>query len=131
MSGALGDETGGSLMGWAVGYDTHWRRDIGYGVPAACDYPGCAAEIDRGLRHVCCDSEPYGGEHGCGLYFCPEHQSHGGCTHAFKDDPEYRPSPDATEWLEWKLTDDSWERWRQENSAEVDELKAELASRAA
>lgn len=59
-------------MSWAVGYDAKWHRDIGYGVPATCDYPGCAAEIDRGLGYVCA-GEPYGGEHGCGLYFCDAH----------------------------------------------------------
>lgn len=28
-------------MGWSVGYDDNWKRDIGYGVPALCDYPDC------------------------------------------------------------------------------------------
>src|SRR5690606_23075125 len=53
-------------MGWAVGYDSNWNRDIGYGVPTTCDHPGCNEKIDRGLSYVCGD-EPYGGEHGCGL----------------------------------------------------------------
>ena len=30
-------------MGWSIGYDEKWQRDIGYGVPAICDYPGCTA----------------------------------------------------------------------------------------
>ena len=34
-------------MGWSIGYDNTWNRDIGYGVPATCDHLGCAAEIDR------------------------------------------------------------------------------------
>ena len=59
-------------MSWALGYDSQWMRDIGYGLPAYCDHPGCMAEIDRGLAYVC-GSEPYGGEHGCGLYFCDKH----------------------------------------------------------
>ena len=59
-------------MGWSVGYDSKWERDIGYGVPAICDHPGCNKEIDRGLGYVC-GGEPYGGEHGCGLFFCGEH----------------------------------------------------------
>ena len=40
-------------MGWSIGFDTRWNRDIGYGVPAYCDHPGCNKEIDRGLSHVC------------------------------------------------------------------------------
>lgn len=59
-------------MGWAVGYDPNWQRDIGYGVPAVCDHPGCDKEIDRGLGFVC-GGDVYGGEHGCGLFFCGEH----------------------------------------------------------
>jgi hypothetical protein len=102
-------------MSWAVGYDTTWDRDIGYGVPAVCDEPGCTAAIDRGLGYVC-GGEPYGGESGCGLYFC---MKHGGgvdnCGHVFKDDPTYEPSADTAEWLNWKLTDESWAQWRAEN----------------
>src|SRR4051812_7048849 len=26
-------------MGWSIGYDSNWQRDIGYGVPAFCDHP--------------------------------------------------------------------------------------------
>jgi hypothetical protein len=48
-------------MGWSIGYDSKWKRDIGYGVPAPCDLPGCDKEIDRGLAFVC-GTEPYGGE---------------------------------------------------------------------
>jgi len=51
-------------MSWAIGYDTRWQRDVGYGVPAWCDHPGCEAEIDRGLSYVC-GNEPYGGDHEC------------------------------------------------------------------
>lgn len=61
-----------STMGWAVGYDEHWKRDVGYGVPAFCDHPDCSAEIDRGLAYVC-GQYPFGGEDGCGLHFCPTH----------------------------------------------------------
>ena len=28
-------------MGWAIGYDSNWGRDIGYGVIAYCDHPDC------------------------------------------------------------------------------------------
>ena len=45
-------------MGWEIGYDDNWERDIGYGVPAECDHPDCQV-IDRGLSYVC-GGEPYG-----------------------------------------------------------------------
>ena len=47
-------------MGWSLGYDRNWKRDVGYGVPAICDDPECTEEIDRGLSYVC-GGEPYGG----------------------------------------------------------------------
>lgn len=59
-------------MGWALGYDSMTNRDIGYSVVAFCDHPGCGTEIDRGLSYAC-GGEPYGGEGGCGLYFCSAH----------------------------------------------------------
>ena len=106
-------------MGWSIGYDTTWARDIGYGVPALCDYPGCAAEIHRGLSYVC-GNAPYGGEAGCGLFFCMEHGGGASeCSHPFKDDPTYRPSPDVAEWIDHKLTDASWETWRNANLDDV------------
>lgn len=108
-------------MGWSLGYDTNWDRDIGYGVPAQCDQPNCTAAIDRGLSHVC-GNAPYGGETGCGLYFCG---AHGGgmedCYHVFKDDPEYRPSADVQEWIDHKLKHHSWSEWRAENPDWVQE----------
>lgn len=33
-------------MGWSIGYDNSWKRDIGYGVPAFCDHPGCMTSIN-------------------------------------------------------------------------------------
>lgn len=59
-------------MGWSRGYDANWDRPIGYDVKAECDHPDCHAQINRGLSHVC-GGEPYGGDRGCGLYFCKEH----------------------------------------------------------
>lgn len=59
-------------MGWAYcGTDSN-GRDIGYGVEATCDHPGCNEIIDRGLAYAC------GGWHGeteyaCEKYFCGEH----------------------------------------------------------
>lgn len=93
-------------MGWSIGYDDHWKRDIGYEVPAFCDEPGCLAEIDRGLAYVCCDSEPRGGDDGCGLYFCDKHRG-SECTHN-----GYLAKGDHPDWIKHKLTDSSWEEWR-------------------
>ena len=39
-------------MGWSIGYDDNWKRDIGYGVPAVCDHPGCNEKIDRYLNII-------------------------------------------------------------------------------
>src|SRR6266568_3845103 len=119
-------------MGWQVGFDSRWGRDIGYGVPAICDRPRCGASIDRGLGYVC-GSQPYGGERGCGLYFCSEDLAYAErdgetvqlCPRCLAYKPPYKhPSPDVPEWLEWKLTAESWAEWRRENPAEVERMKA-------
>lgn len=116
-------------MGWSIGNDhKHGDRDIGYGVPAVCDHPDCNEKIDRSLAYVC-GNEPHGGDHGCGLYFCTKH--HQGAIYA-EDDPdeegdcvaqslcerctagqdEFKPKLDTQEWIDWKMTDDSWAEWR-------------------
>ena len=59
-------------MGWSLGFDSNYNRAIGYSVEAICDHPGCTEEINRGLSHVC-GGALYGGEEGCGLYFCGKH----------------------------------------------------------
>lgn len=105
-------------MSWAIGFDTHWNRDIGYGVPAYCDAPGCQEEIHRGLAFVC-GSEPYGGEHGCGLFFCAKHLFMGThasvCKRCFTYRAPYkRIKPDHPDWTHFKMTDDSWAKWRAE-----------------
>ena len=120
-------------MGWQIGYDNNWKRDIGYGVPAPCDFPKCTKEIDRGLSYVC-GSEPYGGDYGCGLYFCENHfnwrkpYSAEGliqlCPRCYKYRSPYEPKQDLREWIEWKLKDKSWAIWRKQNKNEVKELKA-------
>lgn len=119
-------------MGWSIGYDSNWKRDIGYGVPALCDYPGCTEEIDRGLSYVC-SGEPYGGDHGCGLFFCAKHRRfhsfRDGCCQevCFRCDRYRKPfsaKPDVPAWTNWKLTDESWQSWRDENPAEVSRLRA-------
>ena len=103
-------------MSWSIGYDTHWKRDIGYGVHAFCDHPRCNEEIDRGLAYVC-GGEPYGGEKGCGLYFCYAHLRYDNmCPKCSRYDKKpYKPKPEHPEWIKFKMTDDSWAEWRKEN----------------
>jgi len=122
-------------MGWSIGFDSNWNRDIGYGVPAECDHSRCKKQIDRGLPYVC-GSEPYGGEYGCGLYFCSQHliycQPRGSdnaisrCTKCFAYKEPFKPKPDVREWLEWKLKDESWNKWREANPEEVEKIKEQL-----
>lgn len=105
-------------MSWAIGFDDTWGRDIGYGVPAYCDHPNCNEKIDRGLSYVC-GGAPYGGDEGCGLYFCGEHLYSNPqqlCERCYNDDEEpFKATPDHPQWIEWKLTDGSWQKWRDEN----------------
>ena len=110
-------------MSWAVGYDSEWKRDIGYGVPSICDHPDCNEEIDRGLGYVC-GNGVYGGEDGCGLFFCSKHQvgDHQNCERCAEDKEPFKPTPDTQEWINWKLTDESWQQWRDENPEEVKKL---------
>lgn len=106
-------------MGWAIGYDERWHRDIGYGVPAFCDHPGCGRLIDRGLACVC-GGEPHGGDKGCGLYFCEKHlyirslRSPQLCDRCQKQRKPFAPTPDTVTWLRFKMTDPSWARWRRQ-----------------
>lgn len=108
-------------MGWSIGFDEKWNRDIGYGVPAWCDHPDCNERIDRGLSYVCANAEPRGGE-GCGLYFCPEHKGcfvvdneelNDCCERCFQGKEPFAPKPEHPEWLEFKATDESWAAWRE------------------
>ncbi len=110
-------------MSWAIGYDTTWKRDIGYEVPAYCDHPDCNAKIDRGLWHICGD-DPYGGSHGCGLYFCENHHqgSHRTCARCQVGLDPFAPKPDCPEWVVHKLRHPSWKQWRSENKDEVQKL---------
>ena len=128
-------------MGWSIGYDEKWKRDVGYGVPALCDEPCCKTLIDRGLSYVC-GGEPFGGDHGCGLYFCEQHLRYcvvpsesGGrnernqfCARCCSSAEPYEPKPDVPQWMRWKLEDVSWQEWRDENPAEVEQLRAALAA---
>ena len=94
-------------MGWSIG--EHNGRDIGYGVPATCDHPGCGEPIDRGLAYVC-GGEPYGGDHGCGLFFCADHRKMAGkrrehaelCSQCYVGSARPHPrTPDLPEWINW------------------------------
>jgi hypothetical protein len=135
-------------MSWSIGYDDNWKRDIGYGVPSACDYPGCGEEIHRGLAYVC-GGDAYGGERGCGLFFCDEHRAcaaddneeYASIEDAFEaiemahEDGEivslcercrvgadpFTATPDSAKWIDWKLTDESWGQWRNDNPEWVKE----------
>ncbi len=120
-------------MGWSIGFDSNWNRDIGYDVPAICDSPKCNEEIDRGLGYVC-GGQPFGGEKGCGLYFCSEHLFY----HEFRDGEfeqvcercdtykyPYKAKPDTKEWINWKLHDESWADWRKENPDLVESFSSQ------
>jgi len=135
-------------MGWAVGYDVGWQRDIGYGVPALCDHPESDEVIDRGLAYVC-GGDVYGGEHGCGLFFSSKHlfyvrnedlpdgekwspQLCERCAKGFqllgtdgeyKEDPPepFTPKPDTLEWITHKMNCPSWADWRDKHPSFVEE----------
>jgi len=120
-------------MSWSIGYDSNWNRDIGYNIPSICDHPSYGEEIDRGLGYVC-GSEPYGGDEGCGLFFCGKHRSgYGLCQRCDAEDAteHFTPTPDTTEWITHKLTHESWSVWRDTNPSEVGLMKAELERRSA
>lgn len=97
-------------MSWAVG--EFEGRDIGYGVPAICDHPDCDERIDRGLGYVCADGAVYGGDDGCGRFFCMEHGGGSQCERCAAGQPPFEPSPDTAEWITHKQTDPSWAEWR-------------------
>lgn len=118
-------------MGWSIGFDSTWNRDVGYGVPATCDHPGCNAEIDRGLAYVC-GGEMFGGEQGCGLYFCAAHMkgfdSSQRCECCANGCKPFEPKPDHPKWMRWKLKDSSWRDWRKLHPEVVKSMRAALAA---
>jgi hypothetical protein len=108
-------------MSWSIGYDANWNRDVGYGVPAYCDHPDCDAEIDRGLSYVC-GGDMYGGDEGCGLFFCEKHlfvdcDGPTLCARCSNRKPPFEKKPDHPRWLKHKATDESWAEWRKEQAA--------------
>lgn len=111
-------------MGWSLGGPDQHGRFVGYGVPAYCDHPGCNEEIDRGLAYVC-GGEPYGGERGCGLYFCYEHKHgpEGRCVRCLRSRPAFDLKPEHPEWVAHLLGDKSWAQWRKENPEELARLQ--------
>jgi hypothetical protein len=124
-------------MGWSIGYDGNWERDIGYGVPAECDHPKCREKINRGLSCVC-GEQPYGGDKGCGLFFCAKHlflhlfvdgEVKFVCPRCDSHKPPYRPKPDVEEWIRFKMTHESWEEWRTQNPKFVEENKRLLSTK--
>lgn len=114
-------------MGWSIGFDSDWQRDIGYGVPAVCDHPDCHVKIDRGIGYVC-GNEPYGGDKGCGLYFCGKHQvgDHQRCERCVKRRKPFTAKPDVARWLRHKLKHVSWQQWRDGNQADVAAIRSAL-----
>lgn len=118
-------------MGWSLGFDTRWQRDIGYGVPAVCDHSGCHKSIDRGLSYVC-GALPYGGDKGCGLFFCDDHLDHSSlCARCTFGHEPFEPKEDVLLWVRHKLEHASWQEWREANSDEVEKLRNKVAMLAA
>lgn len=112
-----------------MGYQVYWngRRWCGYGVPAYCDYRGCRNEIDRGVYYMCEAMYSTGDagdqiihDEGCRDFFCDDHADH----NEFHDYVE--ESPEHPEWVHHVLTDETWERWRQENPSKVQQMKEML-----
>lgn len=120
-------------MGWSIGYDNNWKRDVGYGVPAYCDHPECNETINRGLSYVC-GGDIYGGERGCGLFFCGRDMTCSAfgpqlCDRCARRQKPFEAKPDHPDWINWKLTDESWQQWREENPELVSAMRALLASK--
>jgi len=111
-------------MSWAVGIGKD-GRDIGYGVPALCDHPKCDKQINRGLSYVCGMINTDGEDRGCGLHFCADHLRHSEkfgqlCFRCWpRSRAPFTRKPDVPEWIEHKLTDESWAEWRADNPDEV------------
>jgi len=58
-------------MGWAFCGTNNHGQEMGYGVEATCDEPGCDEVIDRGLAHVC--GRMHEDDETCHKYYCGRH----------------------------------------------------------
>jgi hypothetical protein len=60
-------------VGW--GHGVVKGVELGYSVPDICHERGCEVLIDRGQAYMCgkTDSHWFGGDEGCGGFFCGEH----------------------------------------------------------
>lgn len=117
-------------MGYEVGFDANWNRDVGYAVPSMCDHPGCKIIIHRGISCVC-GGDLYGGDRGCGLYFCFQHTHYHQdgtplCERCVTGQEPFEPTSDRPEWMRHKLEDPSWAKWREENPNEVEVMRLAL-----
>ena len=59
-------------MGWAICGTNRHGQEIGYGVEAECDEPGCTTTIDRGLGYLC--GEMHDDEQTCAKYYWSDHR---------------------------------------------------------
>jgi hypothetical protein len=77
-----------------------------------------------------CGGEPFGGDKGCGLYFCGAHLGigrHGSqCSRCRNRKRPFAATPDHPDWVRHKLTDESWALWRAENPDAVLEMESGL-----
>lgn len=113
-------------MGYAVGCDNENQRDVGYGVPATCEHPDCNEQIDRGMGYACGGGFP--GD-GCGRYFCGAHGGGVECSRCAGGKSPFPLKPDSHEWLQHKLTDESWADWREANPRLVADAQALTAKK--
>ncbi len=93
-------------MGYSLGQN-YAGRDIGYGVPALCDAPGCNVEIDRGMDWQC-DRTTIS----CAHFFCSKHRHTHSCREFNRG--KLTPKPDIPKWVWWKMTAPSWQKYRDE-----------------
>jgi hypothetical protein len=79
-------------VGYAFGHNNN-GREIGYGVEATCDWPGCEEAIDRSIGNCCGGIDGIGnagmdGEAYCGDFFCEKHMSFDVCLKCVRKCPD-------------------------------------------